>query len=144
MTASLGIRIQTIRGLRDMWDQLSAGAGMTCMMRGNLGDILTAPGGHEAILALYAECRAVAAAAGYPSTPAYVEFVTKLYTTAGSPLKASMLRDIERGAATEGEHVLGDLATRARTLGIATPILDLARIHLATYEAARAREAAAG
>jgi 2-dehydropantoate 2-reductase len=55
-----------------------------------------------------------------------------------------MLRDIERGAATEGQHVLGDLATRARALGVATPILDHARIHLATYEAARAREAAAG
>jgi 2-dehydropantoate 2-reductase len=133
--------------LQDMWDkfaQLAAGAGMTCMMRGSVGDILTAPGGQEAVLALYAECRAVAAAAGFPSTPANVEFTTKHFTTAGSPLKASMLRDIERGAATEGEHVLGDLATRARALGVATPILDLARIHLATYEAARARETATG
>jgi 2-dehydropantoate 2-reductase len=133
--------------LQDMWDkwvQLAAGAGMNCMMRGSLGDILSAPGGHEAILALYAETRAVAAAAGFPSTPAYVEFTTKMYTTAGSPLKASMLRDIERGAAIEGEHTVGDLASRARALGVATPILDLARIHLATYEAARAREAAAG
>jgi 2-dehydropantoate 2-reductase len=133
--------------LQDMWDkfaQLAAGAGMLCMMRGSIGDILGTPGGQEAILAVYAECRAVAAAAGFPSTPAYVEFITKMYTTAGSPLKPSMLRDIERGAATEGEHVLGDLTRRARALGVATPILDLARIHLATYEAARAREAAVG
>ena len=117
--------------LQDLWDkfvQFAAGAGITCMMRGSFGDILTAPGGQEAILALYAECRAVAAAAGFPSTPAYVEFMTKMFTTAGSPLKASMLRDIERGAATEGEHVLGDLAKRARALGVAAPILDLARI----------------
>jgi 2-dehydropantoate 2-reductase len=70
----------------DKWAQLAAGAGMTCMMRGSLGDILTAPGGQEAILSLYSECRAVAAAAGFPSTPAYVEFTTKLYTIAGSPL----------------------------------------------------------
>jgi len=130
--------------LQDMWDkwvQLAAGAGMNCMMRGTFGDILSAPGGQETILNLYSECRAVAAAAGFPSTPAYVEFTIKLYTTAGSPLKASMLRDIERGAPTEGDHVLGDLATRARALGVATPILDLARIHLATYEAARVRVA---
>jgi hypothetical protein len=76
--------------MQDMWDkwvQLAAGAGMNCMMRGSLGDILTALGGQEAILALYAETRAVAAAAGFPSTPAYVEFTTKMYTTAGSPLK---------------------------------------------------------
>jgi 2-dehydropantoate 2-reductase len=133
--------------LQDMWDkwaQLAAGAGMNCLMRGTLGDILSVPGGQEAILSLYAETRAVAAAAGFPSTPAYVDFTTKMYTMAGSPLKASMLRDIERGGATEGEHALGDLVSRGRTLGVATPLLDLARIHLATYEAARAREAAAG
>jgi 2-dehydropantoate 2-reductase len=54
-----------------MWDkfaQLTAIAGMTCMMRASVGDILSAPGGREAFLALYAECRAVAVAAGFPST----------------------------------------------------------------------------
>ncbi len=132
--------------MQNMWDkfaQLAAGAGITCMMRGTFGDILNAPGGQQAVLDLYAETRAVAAAAGFPSTPAYVELITKAYTTAGSPLKASMLRDIERGTPTEGEHVLGDFTRRARALGVATPILDLARIHVATYEAARARETAA-
>jgi 2-dehydropantoate 2-reductase len=127
--------------LQDMWDkwaQLAAGAGINCMMRGSLGDILSAPGGQEAILGLYAETRAVAAAPGFPSTPAYVNLITKMCSTAGSPLKASMLRDIERGSATEGEHVFGDLIARARALGVATPILDLARTHLATYEAGRA------
>ena len=35
-----------------------------------------------------------------------------------------MLRDIERGALTKGEHVLGDLLLRARSpLGIETPLL---------------------
>jgi 2-dehydropantoate 2-reductase len=138
------VRANILQDMWDKWTQLAAGAGMNCMMRGSLGDILTAPGEQEAILGLYAEARAVAAAAGFPSTPAYVEFTTKIFTTAGSPLKASMLRDIERRGATEGEHALGDLAKRGRALGVATPILDLARIHLATYEAARAREAAAG
>jgi 2-dehydropantoate 2-reductase len=54
-----------------------------------------------------------------------------------------MLRDIERGSVTEGDHILGDLAARARAMEVATPILDLARIHVAAYEVARAREAAA-
>ena len=131
--------------MQDMWDkfaQLAAGAGMTCMMRASSGDILSVPGGQEAFLALYAEFRAVAAAEGFPSTPSYVAFTTKLITTPGSPLKASMLRDIERGAPTEGEHVLGDLLARAQALNVATPILNLARIHVATYEAARLRETA--
>ena len=49
------------------------------------------------------------------------------------------LRDIERGSTTEGEHVLGDMATRARALGIETPILDLARCHVGAYEVSLAR-----
>ena len=53
-----------------------------------------------------------------------VEFCMTLLTQAGSPLKASALRDIERGAPTEGEHVLGDMVARARSLGVETPILD--------------------
>jgi ketopantoate reductase len=42
-----------------------------------------------------------------------VEFCMTLLTQAGSPLKASALRDIERGAPTEGEHVLGKLQDEA-------------------------------
>lgn len=42
---------------------------------------------------------------------------------------------------TEGEHIVGDLTVRARALGLATPILDVAREYLAVYETARrARE----
>jgi 2-dehydropantoate 2-reductase len=52
-----------------------------------------------------------------------------------------MLRDIERGSTTEGEHILGDMVARARKYGVATPILDLARTHVAAYEIARARAA---
>jgi len=52
-----------------------------------------------------------------------------------------MLRDIERGSVTEAEHILGDMANRARTLGIDTPLLDLARAHLAAYEMGRRRAA---
>jgi ketopantoate reductase len=48
-----------------------------------------------------------------------------------------MPRDIERGAVTEGEHMVGDMVVRARGLGIATPILDLARTHVAAYETSR-------
>ena len=68
-----------------------------------------------------------------------VQFCMTLLTQAGSPLKASALRDIERGAPTEGEHVLGDMVARARSLGVETPILDLARTHVAAYEISRTR-----
>jgi len=126
--------------LQDMWEKwtnLSTTAGITCLMRASLGDILATPGGRDAILGLFNECRMVASAAGFAPRPAFVEFCVSLFTREGSPMKASMLRDIERGAATEGEHVLGDLVNHARSLGVPTPILDLAYTHLATYERTR-------
>jgi 2-dehydropantoate 2-reductase len=60
----------------------------------------------------------------------------------GSTLTASMLRDIEGGGPTEGEHVLGDLAERAERMDVPTPVLRLARCHVAAYEARQKRERA--
>ncbi len=83
---------------------------------------------------------AVAGAAGHAPRPAAVESVTGMLTKEGSPLTASMLRDIEGGGSTEVEHVLGDMVERAERAGIPTPLLRLARCHVAAYEARRERE----
>lgn len=131
--------------IHDMWEkfvQISLFAGITCLMRASVGDILAAPGGREAMFEVFDECCAVATASGFQPRPAFIEFDTTLITTAGSPLKASMLRDIERGSTTEGEHILGDMVARARALNIKTPILNLARTHVAAYEIGRSRAAA--
>ena len=128
--------------MHDMWEkfvQLSTVAGITCLMRASIGDILAAPGGQEAIFRLFEECCAIATGSGFEPRPAFIEFDRTLFTTANSPLKASMLRDIERGSETEGEHILGDMECRARTLRIDTPLLDLARAHVVAYELGRAR-----
>jgi 2-dehydropantoate 2-reductase len=123
----------------EKWAMLAALAGMTCLMRASVGDILAAPGGREAMLAAFAEARAVAAASGHEPRPAAVEGALGMLKE-GSPLTASMLRDIEGNSPTEGEHVLGDMAERAERLGVPTPILGLARCHVAAYAARRERE----
>ena len=131
--------------MQDMWEKwtgLATNAGITCLMRTSIGDIISAPGGHDATVRLFRECSAVAEASGFAPRPPVVEMCMNMFNTAGSPLKASMLRDIERGAPTEGEHVLGDMLARARGFGIETPVLDLAHCHVAAYEICRAREAA--
>jgi 2-dehydropantoate 2-reductase len=128
--------------MQDMWEkfvQLSTLAGITCLMRATIGTILAAPGGQQAIFRLFHECCAIATAAGFEPRLAFIDFDTALFTTVNSPLKASMLRDIERGSTTEGEHILGDMVNRARALGIETPLLDLARSHVAAHEIARAQ-----
>ncbi|TQF28988.1 2-dehydropantoate 2-reductase [Bradyrhizobium sp. UNPA324] len=130
--------------MQDMWEkfvQLSTLAGITCLMRASIGDILAVPNGEQSIFRLFAECCAVATASGYEPRAPFIEFDRKLFTTLDSPLKASMLRDIERGSVTESEHILGDMANRARRLGIETPLLDLARAHVAAYEVGRRRAA---
>jgi 2-dehydropantoate 2-reductase len=131
--------------MQDMWEkfvQLGLGAGITCLMRASIGDILAAPGGREAMFQIFDECCAIATASGFKPRPAFIEFDTTLITTVGSPLKWSMLRDIERGSTTEGDHILGDMVARAHALGIPAPILNLARTHVAAYEIGRSRTAA--
>ncbi|MEI9924616.1 MAG: ketopantoate reductase C-terminal domain-containing protein [Bradyrhizobium sp.] len=101
--------------MQDMWEkfaQLGVGAGITCLMRTSIGDIMAAPGGRDATLRLFDECGAVASAAGFRPRDAFVQNSLALVTAAGSPLKWSMLRDIERGSTTEGEHILGDMVAR--------------------------------
>ncbi len=124
----------------EKWAWLATLAGITCLMRASLGDILKAPGGREAILGLSEEAHGVAAAHGYQPRPETLARVHGLLTQEGSTLTASMLRDLERGAQAEGEHVLGDMARRARAVGHPTPVLDLARAHVGAYTARRVRE----
>ena len=123
----------------EKWVMLATLAGMTCLMRASVGDILASPGGRDAALALFAEARAVAAAEGHEPRPAAVEAALGVLKE-GSPLTASMLRDIEGGRHAEGEHVLGDMVDRAERAGVAAPLLRLARLHVAAYEARRDRE----
>ena len=52
-----------------------------------------------------------------------------------------MLRDLERGATIEADHVLGDLLDRQSESAVNLPsLLRIAYLHLKTYEARRARE----
>jgi 2-dehydropantoate 2-reductase len=91
------------------------------------------------------ECSAVCAAQGFPPRPAFAAYVITLLADGGIGEKASssMFLELARGSPTEGDHILGDLTARARCFGVETPILDLARIHVAVYEAIRALSAAA-
>ncbi len=50
-----------------------------------------------------------------------------------SLLKASMLRDVERGAPTEADHIIGDLILRAADQA-RVPLVKLAYTHLSVYE----------
>lgn len=123
-----------------MWEKfvfLATLAGMTCLARGSIGDLLAVPDGESLLRRCYAEACEVAARAGHPvSADAHAEALAIL-TTAGSPLKASMLRDLERGTVTECEHILGDLLARGRAFEVDMPVLAAACAHVRRYERTR-------
>jgi 2-dehydropantoate 2-reductase len=66
-----------------------------------------------------------------------------MLTAVGSPITASMLKDIQRGAPIEADQIVGDLLNRAPNGGRDARLLRVAYAHLKAYEAGRARETAA-
>ncbi len=127
--------------LQDLWEKwvfLATLAAVTCSMRTDIGTVVAARGGSELILGMLDECRAVAAAEGRAPGEKFYAGTQRTLTEPGSRLLASMLRDIQRDGATEGDHVIGDLLRRGLGHGLALPRLAFADTHLQAYEIARA------
>jgi len=128
--------------VQDMWEKwvfLATVAGVTCLMRATLGDVLNAPGGEALILAMLDESRVIAEGAGHAPRAAFLDPARATLTTASSPLAASMLRDVQADAAIEADQIVGDLLLRRSTPGHGAPLLSLAYTHLKAYEARRER-----
>jgi 2-dehydropantoate 2-reductase len=119
------------------WAFIATIGAMTSLMRGTVGEIVAVPGGRDLGPAILAEACAVAAAVGYPVPDDAIASTMKIVTQAGSPVNASLSRDIAEGRPTEVEQVLADLARRGADHGIKTPLLDLATMQLRVYNNGR-------
>jgi 2-dehydropantoate 2-reductase len=128
-----------VQELWEKWVFIATLGGITSLMRAQVGDIERA-GAAELTIALLAECGAIAAAQGYPPRPAVLERGRSLFTAPGSTLTASMMKDIERGARTEADHIIGDLLARRVGLADERSLLNIVYAHLRAYEARRERE----
>jgi 2-dehydropantoate 2-reductase len=130
--------------MQELWEKrvfIAGAAGILCLMRAAVGDVVAA-GGIDLIRDLLEECASIAAANGFPPRPAAIERNKVILTAAGSTLTASMLRDIERGARTEGDHILGDLLRRSPPDSNRASLLHIAFTHVQAYEERRRRESA--
>lgn len=125
--------------LQELWEKrcmLAAGAALTCLMRGTVGEIMATEAGGRIAEAMMAECTAVAAAAGHAPRPASAGQTRRQLTDPASHWAASMMRDIEQGAARlEAEAILGDLIHRGAARGLALPLLGAAHCQLQVYGA---------
>lgn len=123
-----------------LWDKLvflAALASVTCLFRANVREIMSAPGGREAMERALAANAAIAAREGHPPTASGLEFARTRLTDPSGPWSASMLRDLENGGRTEADHVLGWMLDRARRHGVDDTLLSLAFTHLKAFEARR-------
>ena len=128
--------------LQEMWEKwvlIATMAGSNCLMRAAVGDIVAA-GAESLSLALLDECASIATARSFPPSAATMTRNRTMLTTAGSTFAASMLRDIERGAPIEADHIVGDLIRRGAGGPRDYPLLRIAYAHLQAYEARRKRE----
>jgi 2-dehydropantoate 2-reductase len=124
----------------EMWEKwvfLASLAASTCLMRASVGNILASPGGKDFVLGMLDECSAVAAAEGHAPRGPFLERTRGMLTAEGSPMTASMFRDIKAGAPVEADHVIGDLVARADAAKVPVPKLRTAYAHLKAYEQTR-------
>jgi 2-dehydropantoate 2-reductase len=131
------------RILQEMWEKwvfLASLAGSTCLFRAPIGTIVATPDGEAIIERLFAECREIAAANGHAVRDAFLERSRAMLFAPGSPLTASMLRDVQNGSRIEADHVLGDLIRRggAAQAGDDISVLRIVYSQLKAYEAQRA------
>jgi len=126
--------------IQDMWEKwvfLASIAASTSLMRSPVGAIVASPGGRDFLLGIVDECSAVAKAAGHEPGGPFFQRIKGMLTAEGSPLTASMFRDIKAGARVEADHVIGDMIARAEAAKIPVPKLRTAYTHLKAYEKLR-------
>ena len=126
---------------RNMWEKivfLSALAATACLFRGNVSEIVSAPGGREAILRTLDVNIEIARREGHPPRDVTMQFARDRLTDPTGTWTASMQRDIEAGKPVEGDHIVGWMLKKARAHGLDDTMLSLAFTHLKTYEARRA------
>lgn len=122
----------------EKWVFLASLAGITCLMRAAIGDVVRA-GGAGHVAAMLDECRAIAEAHGRAPSSSFLAMSRGRLTDPDSTLTASMLDDLERGGPTEADHILGDLLARGQSAGVPAPLLGaaLVAIRAQTNRAAR-------
>jgi 2-dehydropantoate 2-reductase len=124
-----------------LWDKvvfLTALAATTCLFRANVSEIMAAPGGRDAVERVLRTTIEIASREGHPLDAAAIEFARNRLTDPAGRWSASMQRDLERGGAVEGDHIVGWMLDKARTHGVDDTILALAYTHIKAYEARRA------
>ncbi|MBM7456337.1 2-dehydropantoate 2-reductase [Oceanisphaera litoralis] len=122
----------------DMWDKfcrMAALGASNCLLQGTVGEYMQSRAGGDIALRLFHECTETAAAHGHPLGEAAIAGFQRALTNPGSRFNSSMYRDMQNGLPIEGEHLVGDMLSRAEQAGVPCPMLTVANAVLQTYSA---------
>lgn len=137
------VKAQAVPDIRfQLWRKLvhlGTVASVTTLTRQAIGTVNKTADGPWLIESTLRSIVAIATAEGHVIPEPMIHDYLRVFNAAGSTYKASMLRDMERGGLTEGEHILGYLAEKAAAHGIANPIFRIAAANTQAYEAGRVR-----
>ncbi len=135
------VTAQAVPNIRaELWKKLvhlGTVAAVTTLTRQSLGVVNKAADGAWLIEETFATVAKIAEAEGFKISDTYRQQYLNIFKAADSNYKASMLRDMEKGGRTEGEHILGWLRDRATANDIAAPMLRIAAANVQAYEAGR-------
>ncbi|WP_213990211.1 ketopantoate reductase family protein [Sodalis sp. dw_96] len=126
--------------ISEMWEKwllLASLGAITCLMRGNIGQVASAPGGDEFARAVIDEVLAVLVSVGYIRREEYLQQTIGLLTQKESVQTSSMYRDLMQGYEIEADQVIGDLVSIAGRGGLSVPLLRATSVNLSVYRAAR-------
>ncbi|MEO5677657.1 MAG: ketopantoate reductase C-terminal domain-containing protein, partial [Usitatibacter sp.] len=121
----------------ELWEKvvfLCALACATCLFRGNVREIMAAPGGREAMQRALAANTEIATREGHPPRAKAIERAGERLMDPEGLWSASMLRDLEGGGSVEADHIVGWMLQRARKHQVDDTLLSLAYTHLKAYE----------
>jgi 2-dehydropantoate 2-reductase len=135
-SAEIGARLSDSI-LREMWQKwilLAALGGITCLMRGSIGEVMACAGGEDFAEAVLDEIVAIVRVVGEPPAAEFLSSARKQLTAKGSTLTSSMFRDLTRGRPIEAEAIVGDLLGHGQSAQISTPLLATVYAHVQVYQ----------
>lgn len=119
--------------ISDLWEKwllLSTLGALCCLARADTQQALTVEGGSALLSGLYSEILAIITAEGYQPRPAAIARIFELLSNPATPLASSLYRDMQQGAETEAEQIIGDLLHRATRHALAAPLLNAVNVTL--------------
>lgn len=126
---NVSIRDDVVAAMWEKFAFITSTAVLTCLVGDDVGPIARADGGIALARGVLAEIAAVAIAEGYPLADSVRADITAILTDRSSTFGPSMFRDMSAGRPVE-ITVLSDLADRADSHRVPTPLLDASLVRI--------------